>query len=374
MNGGVHHDGRLRSAASTLRIGIIAPPWVPVPPVEYGGTELVVDLLARALQAAGHEVILFTTGDATCPIADRRWVHERAVGTMGTFNDELAHVQAAYEDMANCDVIHDHTLAGPLWAAARPGRPGLATTIHGELEPMLADLYRRVSERAAVIAISHHQRRTAPDVPVAAVIHHGIDVDRIRPGAGDGGYVLFLGRMHPAKGVHRAIDVTRATGRRLVIAAKMWEPEEYRYFDEMIRPRLGPDVEYLGPVGGQAKLDLLAGAESLINPIRWNEPFGLVMAEALAAGTPVLAFPEGAAPEIIDHGVTGYLCRDEADMAARLDTVTGLDRAACRQAAEDRFGADRMAAEHLSLYRHLADGTPGWVVNTVEPVAALVAD
>lgn len=366
---------RRRSAgASGLRIGIIAPPWVPVPPVEYGGTELVVDLLARALHAAGHEVILFTTGDSACPVPDRRWVHPRAVGTMGTFNDELAHVQAAYEELAGCDVVHDHTVAGPLWAAARPGRPGLATTIHGELNPMLADLYKRVGERAAVIAISHHQRLTAPHVPVATVIHHGIDVGGIRPGDGDGGYVLFLGRMHPDKGVHRAIDVARAAGRRLIIAAKMWEPEELRYFDEVVRPRLASDVEYLGPVGGQAKLDLLAGAEALLNPIRWNEPFGLVMVEALAAGTPVLAFPEGAAPEIVDHGVTGYLCRDEADMAAHLDAVAGLSRAACRQAAESRFGSARMATEHLALYRRLADGTPGWILNALAPMAPLVAD
>ena len=188
---------------------------------------------------------------------------------------------------------------------------------------------------------------------MAQVIHHGIDVDGLPVGRGDGGYVVFLGRMHPDKGVHRAIQVARVAGKRLLIAAKMWEPVEHRYYAEQVEPLLGPDAVYIGQVGGADKHDLLGGAEALINPIRWPEPFGLVMIEALAAGTPVLAFPEGAAPEIVDHGRTGFLCRDEADMVARLATIGSIDRAACRCAAESRFSMSRMVDDHIALYRRL---------------------
>lgn len=337
----------------TLRIGLIAPPWVAVPPPRYGGTELVIDHLARGLVAAGHAVHLFATGDSTCPV-DKDWVLPEAVGITGSIVEELGHVQAAYAALSGCDVIHDHTLLGPLWAIAADTSTPVATTVHGELTPELAELYRAVGRRVAVVAISHDQASAEPGVPIAQVIHHGIDVEDYPLGRGDGGYVAFLGRMHPDKGVHRAIRIARAAGKRLLIAAKMWEAPERQYYAERVEPLLGPDAVYLGQVDGCEKRALLAGAEALINPIRWHEPFGLVMVEALAAGTPVLAFPEGAAPEIVDDGRTGFLCRDEADMAARLADVGSIDRAACRQVAEDRFSTVRMVGDHLSLYRRLA--------------------
>jgi glycosyltransferase involved in cell wall biosynthesis len=347
-----HPPGALTAPRSGLRIGLIAPAWVPVPPPQYGGTELVIDLLARGLTAAGQAVRLFTTGDSTCPV-ERHWVHPTAVGTTGTLLDELGHVESAYADLSDCDVIHDHTLLGPLWAVANGATPPVATTNHGEFTPQLTALYRTVADHVAVVAISHHQRSTAPTVPVARVIHHGIDVDAFPFGRGDGGYVVFLGRMSPDKGVHRAIAVARAAGKRVLIAAKMWEPAERRYFEEVVAPLLGDDAIYIGQVGGRQKLDLLAGAEALVNPIRWPEPFGLVMIEALAAGTPVLAFAEGAAPEIIDHGRTGFVCADEAEMTARLHDVARLDRTACRHDAEVRFSTRRMVDDHLALYREL---------------------
>jgi glycosyltransferase involved in cell wall biosynthesis len=337
---------------SPLRIGLIAPPWVQVPPLVYGGTELVVDGLARGFAAVGHEVLLFTTGDSTCPV-HRSWLVPEALGTTGDMLSELRHVQAAYEELAHADVIHDHTLLGPLWATSLRVHPPVVTTSHGEFTPELTKFYEAVARHVAVVSISHHQRRTAPTVPIAAIIHHGIDVDDLPVGAGDAGYVLFLGRMSPDKGVHRAIHVARAAGRRIVIAAKMWEPVERRYFAECVEPLLADDAVYVGPVGRREKFELLAGAAALVNPIRWPEPFGLVMIEALAVGTPVLTYPEGAAPEIVDHGVTGYLCEDEADMAARLRRIGEIDRAACRRAVEDRFSTRRMVDDHLRLYRQL---------------------
>ena len=335
-----------------LRIGLIAPPWVPVPPKVYGGTELVIDELARGFERSGHGVELFTTGDATCPVR-RGWFHRSAVGTTGSMVDELGHVEQAYLALSHCDVIHDHTLLGPLWATANDLPVPVATTAHGTFTPELTALYRSVARHVAVIAISRHQRSTAPSIPVRSVIHHGIDMTDRPFGNGDGGYVLFLGRMHPDKGVHRAISIARAAGRPILIAAKMWEPPEHRYFEETVRPLLGSDARYIGPVGHVDKVQLLAGAAALVNPIRWPEPFGLVMIEALAAGTPVLTFAEGAAPEIVDHGITGFLCRDDDDMADRLGSIEALDRRACRRAAEDRFSTRRMIDGHLELYHQL---------------------
>jgi glycosyltransferase involved in cell wall biosynthesis len=342
---------------TALRIGIIAPPWVAVPPPVYGGTELVINELALGLVAAGHQAELFASGDSTCAVP-RKWLFPRALGTPADPGLEFAHVQRAYEVLGAVDLVHDHTLTGPRWAGMwRPELP-VVTTNHGPFTAEMRVHFGSIAEQVAIIAISHAQRRDAPEIPVAAVIHHGIDVDAFPVGRGDGRYVLFLGRMSPDKGVHRAIAIARAAGKRLLIAAKMWEPAERRYFVEQVEPLLGDDSVYIGAVGGQRKLDLLAGAEALVNPIRWPEPFGLVMIEALACGTPVLAFAEGAAPEIVEHGRTGFLCVDEADMAARLGDVGSLDRAVCRASMTERFSVQRFIDDHLALYRRVLGHQP----------------
>jgi glycosyltransferase involved in cell wall biosynthesis len=339
-------------ASRSLRVGLIAPPWVAVPPAVYGGTEFVIDTLALGLQAAGHHVHLFASGDSTCPVP-RYWLYPEALGTAADPDLELAHVRRAYEALPDVDIVHDHTLTGPRWASTwRPDLP-VITTNHGPFTPEMRAHFASIAARVPIIAISHAQRRDAPEVRVAAVIHHGIDLNKFPLGRGDGGYLLFVGRMSADKGVHRAINIARAAGRRLLIAAKMWEPAERRYFAEEVQPLLGADAVYLGEVGGQAKVDLLTGAEALLNPIQWHEPFGLVMIEALACGTPVLAFPEGAAPEIVEHGRTGFLCRNEVDMAARIAEVPSLDRAACRASVESRFSVHRFVDDHLALYRHV---------------------
>ncbi|MCU1498021.1 MAG: glycosyl transferase family 1 [Acidimicrobiales bacterium] len=335
-----------------LRIGLLAPPWIPVPPPVYGGIELAVDLLARELTALGHLVTLFATADSTCPV-ERRWLHPVALGTTVNLLDELAHVERAYDELADVDVIHDHSLLGPLWSTTRSTGPPVVATVHGELSPSLVHLLERICEEVDVVAISRHQAATAPPVRFRAVIHHGIDVERAPFGSGGGGYVLFLGRMHPNKGAHRAVAVARRAGRPILLAAKMWEPHEHRYYREVVEPMLGPDAVYVGEVGAEEKQRLLAGAAALVNPIRWPEPFGLVMIESLAAGTPVITFPEGAAAEIVDHGRTGFLCRDEAEMVDAVLLVDHLDRSACRREAASRFSVRRMADDHVALYRQV---------------------
>ena len=226
-----------------MRIAIVAPPWLPVPPPAYGGTENTLDTLARGLQKAGHEVLLCTTGDSTCPV-ERTWVFEQSIGVgSGTSVDEIRHVTHAYGALKGVDVVHDHTLVGPLYSAAFPHLP-VVTTNHGPFNEDLIDVYRAVAGRVPVIAISHHQASTAQDVPIAAVIHHGVDLDEYPVGAGGGGYALFLGRMHPGKAPHVAARIAREAGYPLLIAAKMREPEEHAYFDAKVRPLLGGDVTY----------------------------------------------------------------------------------------------------------------------------------
>ena len=356
-----------------MRIGLIAPPWLPVPPPAYGGTEAVVDRLARGMQAAGHEVVLFTTGDATCPV-ERRWVFEQAQAPrMGEAVAELRHLVHAYEALTSCDVVHDHTVIGPTYAERLPSLP-VVTTNHGPFDRELLDVYRAVARRVPIIAISHAQAATARGLPIAAVIHHGIDVERFPMGAGDGGYLLFLGRMTPDKGAEQAIAVARRAGMPLLLAAKMREPAERRYFEERVRPLLGPGVEFVGEAGAAEKCHLLAGAVALLNPIQWDEPFGLVMIEALACGTPVLATARGAAPEIVDHGVTGFLGLDEDGLVAAVGRAAELDRTACRAAVTERFSTARMVEEHLGLFaRVLAARDAGRRAVAERPASAVPA-
>lgn len=337
-----------------MRIGIIAPPWVPVPPPAYGGTEAVLATLASGLAAAGHDVVLFATGDSTCDV-ELRYAFETAAGVGAPAEVESAHVVAAYSDPAirAADVIHDHTLSGPEHAIVL-GHRNVVTTNHGPFEHALLALYQRVWRDVPVIAISHDQASGAEGVEVAAVIHHGIDVDAIAPGAGAGGYALFLGRMAADKGVDAACRAAHLAGVHLKIAAKMREPAEHAYFDERVRPLLYGDVEYVGEVGFDEKIELLRGARCLLNPLFWAEPFGMVMIESLACGTPVVATPWGSVREIVDEGITGFLAATDSAFAQALLQTSTLDREACRRAAEVRFSAQRMVADHLALYERVA--------------------
>jgi glycosyltransferase involved in cell wall biosynthesis len=340
---------------STHRIGIISPPWVAVPPLGYGGTEAVIDTLARGLVRAGHEVVLFATGDSTCPV-ERRSYWPEGVTPMGSILGETSHVLAAYDALAGCDVVHDHTLIGPL-LTTRHSVP-VVTTNHAPFTPEIRALYAAATPAVSLVAISHAQRATAPEIPVARVIHHGLDTSRVPVGDGSGGYLVFLGRMNADKGVHRAIEVARRAGVPLKIAAKMREEAEIAYFDSVVRPLLGPDVEFLGEVAPPDREALLGSALALVNPIAWPEPFGMVMIESLATGTPVLTCPHGAAPEIVDDGITGFLAADVAALADAVALVGSLDRRRCRAAVEARFSAERMVHDHVDLYRSLLAPAP----------------
>lgn len=336
---------------------MVAPPWLPVPPTGYGGTELVVDGLCRGLVALGHEVALFATGDSTCPVPTR-WQHREHLGTgRSRTAGMLSHALAAYEAAATMrpDIVHDHTILGA-YVAATAGATAI-TTNHNAFDEDANAIYRHIADRVPVIAISHSHERTASGFTPIAAIHHGIDVDAHAAGTGDGGYALFIGRISPSKGVHHAIDAARAIGMPLRIAAKVTEHQEREYFRRVIEPELGSGAEFLGEVGGEAKERLLGSAAVLVNPIQWDEPFGMVMVEAMAHGTPVVAIDRGAATEIVEPGLTGVLVEDPRDLPDAIVAARSLDRAAIRDRARQRFSLDRMAREHVAAYERVLGGS-----------------
>ena len=334
-----------------MRIGIIAPPWLSVPPRGYGGTEAVVDALARGLSGLGHEVLLAAAAGSRCPVElvpDNLPPEPMFVGRV---QDELRHVLGAYAAMGEMDIIHDHTFSGPLLRVPGRGIP-VVSTAHNRFDATTLPVYRAIAEHAALLAISAHQASEAPGVAIRRVIHHGIDAARIPVGTGEGGYACFLGRMHPDKGVLTAIRVARRAGVPLKIAAKMQSAAEQEYFRGAIRPELGGGIEYVGEVGPEEKFGLLGGAFALLNPIQWSEPFGMVMIEAMATGTPVVSTARGSAPEIVADGVTGFIRDTPKALAEALLKCPELRRAACREATENQFAAARMVRDHVDFYEH----------------------
>ena len=351
-----------------MDICIIAPPWLPVPAPAYGGTEAVLDRLARGLEAAGHAVVLVGHPDSTCPVDRRSVVPAADAEPMGRGVIELEHVLGAYEVARHADVVHDHTMAGPLYARRFPGL-AVVTTNHGPFDRTASALYRAMVPRVGIVAISRDQAAST-DLPLAGVVHHGVDIGDFPAGAGTGGYVAFLGRMAPEKGAHRAIAAARAAGVPLYLAAKMRERDELAYFDAEVRPHLGPDVVYLGELGSADKLALLADAIALVNPISWAEPFGMAMLEALACGTPVVGHPLGAAPEIVEHGISGFLVEGDHELAPALARVGELSRSACRDRAR-AFSVEHMVNGYLRVFYRWRRRTARTIARTGGPAIAL---
>jgi glycosyltransferase involved in cell wall biosynthesis len=337
---------------------MISTPFVSVPPTGYGGTELIVSELVNGLVARGHHVTLFATGDsrAACEV---RWRFARPRWPPDPY-PELDHVAWAVEsvigDHARYDVVHSHAAAALAFSALVESP--MVYTVHHQRETRLLPLYTR--SPAHFIAISERQRELAPELNGAEVIHHGLSVDRYPLGPG-GGPALFLGRLAREKGVHAAIDAAAAAEVPLVIAGRP-HPPDLAYHQAEVVPRLQlSGVAAIGVVGGARKLELLGRASALLFPIDWDEPFGLVMIEAMLSGTPVLAFPRGAVPEVVEEGITGFLCDDVEQMADRLRLLArgSFDRARCRARARARFSAVRMVEEHLALYRRVVTAATG---------------
>jgi glycosyltransferase involved in cell wall biosynthesis len=340
-----------------LRVVLVAPPYFDVPPREYGGVETVVADLADALVARGHEVVLVGAGR---PGTAARFVPvwERTIPErLGQPYPEVAHpllVRRAVEDLAadgRIDVVHDHTLGGPLNAPVYSAL-GAATvaTVHGPVDADLRRYYRALGPEVHLVAISDRQRALAPDLNWAGRVHNALRVADWPFQPDKAGYALFLGRFHPDKAPHLALDAAHAAGIPLVLAGKCAEPAERDYFEQQVRPRLTGSDQLFGMADARAKRTLLAGARCLLFPARWEEPFGMVMIEAMACGTPVVALRAGSVPEVVADGVTGVIADDPAQLPAALELAADLDPAACRSHVAERFHVEGMAAGYEAAY------------------------
>jgi glycosyltransferase involved in cell wall biosynthesis len=343
-----------------MRIGMLAPPWYGVPPAAYGGIELVVSLLVDGLVARGHDVTLIANA-AGSSTATRVFSSYDVPPSprIGEALPEVVHAAYAAEVLhqLDLDVVHDHSTAGPLTAAGRA--VPTVVTAHNDVSGEFGRILRSLGERVVPVAISNAQRRLAPQVRWAATVHNGLDVRAYPFSARKDDYVLFLGRMSAQKAPHLAIDAARAAGRRIVLAGKLVEPVELAYFQAEIVPRLGRDAEWVGEADVPLKLELLAAAAVLVFPVQWDEPFGMVPLEAMACGTPVVALARGAVPEVVEHGRTGYVCAEPADLPAAVTAAAGLDPWACRRHVAERFAARSMVTAYERLYARVAAGAGG---------------
>lgn len=330
-----------------MRIAMVSTPFVAVPPPAYGGTELVVHALTRALTRAGHEVALFATGDSRgawpgAPFRTAVWPPD--------FYAELVHSRFAARAIGRgrFDVVHAHV---PAFLAFAPELPApLVYTLHHTVQPHLSRFYQH-TPGVRQVAISERQAALA-DPPVQAVVHHGLDPD-LYPVVGPGGdQAFFLGRLTHVKAPDLAIEAARRAGLPIVVAGKIHAEENPRGWDDLLDRALAePHVRWMGEADLGAKRRNFARSRALLVPLRWEEPFGLVMIEAMLAGCPVIASPRGAAPELVEEGVTGFLADDVRDMAAALGRAAALDRRAIQARARQRFSADRMARGYLAVYR-----------------------
>jgi glycosyltransferase involved in cell wall biosynthesis len=338
-----------------LRIALLAPLMESVPPRLYGGTERVVHWLAEGLIDRGHEVTLFASGDSSTrarlvPVVERALrLDPRELRDPVALH--LLEAEMCRDRFAEFDVVHSHI--DYLAFGAFRGLPvPVVATLHGRLD---IDGLDRVHQayRAPLVSISNAQRAPMPAARWAATIYHGLPLDGIRFDPEGGDYAVFLGRMSREKRPDVAIEVARRAGIRLVLAAKV-DPFDGDYFEQEIEPLLAqPGVDFIGEVDDERKQALLGKARALLFPVSWPEPFGLAMVEAMACGTPVIACRCGSVPEVIDHGVTGFICDDDDELVGALARAHELDRAACRRVVERRFGRERMAAEYEMLYRRL---------------------
>ncbi len=339
---------------------MIAPPWFPLPPVRYGGIEFVVSLLTEGLVERGHEVTLFASGDsATAGRLSSFFERAPFEQIENGVHLEVAQSLEAYTLAREFDVIHDHDgvdsrVMGAL-VHRLVGTPVVAT-LHGPADKATQRMLSSLRHDLTFIAISEYQRLGFPDLRFVATIPNAVDVEHQPFSAEKDDYFLFVGRMNSEKGATAAIEVAHRLGARLIMAGKVNEGLEREYFAREIEPHLTETIHFRGEVDHETKVELYRRARCTLFPIQWPEPFGLVMIESLACGTPVIAFRLGSVPEVIEHGRTGFVVDTVDEMVAAAERIDEIDPAECRRAVEERFGRDAFIGAHERAYEELVTG------------------
>ena len=336
-----------------MKIALVAPPFIAVPPADYGGTELFVAHLAEGLAKAGVDVTVYANGESTVNV-ERRWIYEKSQWPIKVperaWLRELNHQSWALHDaIRDCDVIHVQSAQALVFTRFLPC--GTVLTLHGPHEDYLSEFYSFYPD-VHYVCISEAQC-AAEKMPKMRTIHHGIDTSQYRMSEEKQPYLSFIGRIAPLKGTHIAIEIAKRTGIPLKIAGDV-QPMYREYFEKKIKPHVdGKFIEYVGLADHAAKNELLCHSRAMLFPIQWNEPFGLVMVEAMACGTPVVAMAGGSVPEVVRDGVSGYVCRSVTQMARH---VTDLDipPATVRKYVEENFSIEHMVKGYLSLYTEVA--------------------
>lgn len=338
-----------------MKIALIAAPFIAVPPLDYGGTELFVAHLAEGLANSGIDVIVYANGDSTVNV-EKRWIYPHSQWpievSQETLLKDLHHHSWAIADAAtqNCDLLHVQTPESLPFS--RYIQSPMVLTLHGPHEKHLSDHYAHFPD-VQYVCISHAQCESE-SLPKVRTIHHGIDVQSYRSVERKQQWLSFLGRIAPSKGTELAIEVAERTGIPLKVAGEV-QPVNQEYFDSEIKPRIdGKLVEFIGPVDHEAKNELLGNSMAMLFPIQWDEPFGLVMVEAMACGTPVLAMPGGSVPEVVRNGVSGYVCNSIEEMAGHAMNLQ-LDPAEVRNYVEQNFSIEKMVREYVNLYKDVLE-------------------
>lgn len=337
-----------------MKIGLVAPVWYPIPPKGYGGIELVVSLLAEGLVERGHQVTLFASGDSKTK-AHLVYAFETAPSEkIGQVYPDLLHAVSAHVRGAEFDLLHEHSgMIGPSLGAFS-GRPCLHT-LHGPATPESRRLYQLLNFGLFYNAISEYQRREFGNLNFVATVYNAIDISLYPFKEKKENFLLFLGRMNQEKGAHLAVEVANRLGMPLVMVTKMTEPHEKFYFHSQVKPKITKNVEIIGEISVKEKAELFSKAYCTLFPIQWPEPFGLVMIESMATGTPVIAMGYGAVPEVIEHKKTGFIVYTVEDMIQAVKKVANINPAVCRRYVEQRFSQERMVLDYEKAYNKILE-------------------
>ncbi len=338
--------------SESMRIGMLAPVWYTVPPAGYGGVELVVGVLADGLVDRGHEVTLFASGGSrTKAQLSSPFATPPDPALLGNVWFDAAHTLSAYLERGRFDVMHDHSgIVGPAMGSLLGAPPAIVHTLHGPWTEPARRFYALVDERVDLVAISNAQRSDNPGLRYAATVNNGIDLSAYPFVERKDEFLIYIGRANPEKGPAVAIEVARRAGLPLVMIVKKNEPFEIAYWDEIVAPLLHDGVELLEDVSHDVKTDLLGRARAMVFPIQWSEPFGLVMVEAMACGTPVVACPWGAAVELVADGETGFLRNSPDDLADAVLRSAEISPRACRARVAERFSDVAMIGGYEQVY------------------------